>query len=272
MPAIPSIRPLAASFLTAGLGASLLPVAFPAPADAAPGMTRCCASIIKSSFRAPISSTTSPSRVARRDSYRQRPHGQPGLDHARRSSAFRSTASMFTPATAPATASSSAIPIIAAAAPFADIDFYPAAPFPETGFRQHLSVYDGALAIDGDGVRARLVAWTGAGRDRDSRGWRARNGASAHAALRADETSANYRKADRAAYAGGLRRAATRQPRNSSSTAAASRSRRNSAKANFCCKSAVADRDRRARRNGAGILNEIEAGAERSRQRRLTPS
>lgn len=43
---------------------------------------------------------------------------------------------------------------------FADIDFYPAAPFPETGFRQRLSVYDGALAIDGDGLRARLVAWT----------------------------------------------------------------------------------------------------------------
>ncbi len=30
-------------------------------------------------------------------------------------------------------------------------------PFPESGFRQHLSVYDGALTIDGDGVSIRVV-------------------------------------------------------------------------------------------------------------------
>ncbi len=44
-------------------------------------------------------------------------------------------------------------------AAFADIDFHPAAPFPESGFRQRLSVYDGALSMDGSGVRARLAAW-----------------------------------------------------------------------------------------------------------------
>ena len=42
---------------------------------------------------------------------------------------------------------------------FADIDFHPAPPFPEAGFRQRLSVYDGVLSMDGDGVRARLAAW-----------------------------------------------------------------------------------------------------------------
>jgi len=32
-------------------------------------------------------------------------------------------------------------------------------PFPESGFRQHLSVYDGALAIEGDGVSVSAFAW-----------------------------------------------------------------------------------------------------------------
>jgi hypothetical protein len=32
-------------------------------------------------------------------------------------------------------------------------------PFPETGFSQHLSVYDGLLTIKGNGVTARIVAW-----------------------------------------------------------------------------------------------------------------
>lgn len=32
-------------------------------------------------------------------------------------------------------------------------------PFPESGFNQHLSVYDGALAIEGDGVSASAFAW-----------------------------------------------------------------------------------------------------------------
>jgi hypothetical protein len=43
---------------------------------------------------------------------------------------------------------------------FVDIDFGSgAAPFPETGFGQHLFVYDGALRIEGKGVTARLLAW-----------------------------------------------------------------------------------------------------------------
>ena len=37
---------------------------------------------------------------------------------------------------------------------FLDIDFHPASPFPKSGFRQRLSVYDGALAIEG-AARAR---------------------------------------------------------------------------------------------------------------------
>ncbi|HTX36588.1 MAG TPA: DUF5703 domain-containing protein, partial [Bryobacteraceae bacterium] len=45
---------------------------------------------------------------------------------------------------------------------YVDIDFGGAAeaPFPTSGFRQHLSVYDGALAIEGRNVSARVVAWT----------------------------------------------------------------------------------------------------------------
>ena len=52
----------------------------------------------------------------RRHSRRQRPHGQPGLDHAARSSNSRSIAPTSTPTTAPPTASSSATTITAAAA------------------------------------------------------------------------------------------------------------------------------------------------------------
>ncbi len=32
-------------------------------------------------------------------------------------------------------------------------------PFPESGFRQHLSVYDGVVTVEGDGVSARVLAW-----------------------------------------------------------------------------------------------------------------
>ena len=39
---------------------------------------------------------------------------------------------------------------------FLDIEFE-GQPFPESGFRQHLSVYDGALTIDGDGVSIRVA-------------------------------------------------------------------------------------------------------------------
>ena len=44
---------------------------------------------------------------------------------------------------------------------YVDIDFGAAAgePFPESGFRQHLSVYDGSLVIDGRDVRAHVLAW-----------------------------------------------------------------------------------------------------------------
>ncbi len=45
---------------------------------------------------------------------------------------------------------------------FLDIDFHPAQPFPESGFRQRLSVYDGALQIDGAGLGARILAWPAA--------------------------------------------------------------------------------------------------------------
>jgi hypothetical protein len=41
---------------------------------------------------------------------------------------------------------------------YLDIEFG-GQPFPESGFRQHLSVYDGALTIEGDGVSLRIVAW-----------------------------------------------------------------------------------------------------------------
>jgi hypothetical protein len=41
---------------------------------------------------------------------------------------------------------------------FVDIDFG-AEVFPETGFRQHLSIYDGLLTIQGKGVEVRIVAW-----------------------------------------------------------------------------------------------------------------
>src|SRR5580704_15292980 len=44
---------------------------------------------------------------------------------------------------------------------FVDIDFgaNDEAPFPESGFRQSLSVYDGSLRIEGKGLNARLLAW-----------------------------------------------------------------------------------------------------------------
>jgi hypothetical protein len=44
---------------------------------------------------------------------------------------------------------------------FVDIVFENAGedPFPESGFRQHLSVYDGLLTIQGRGVQARVLAW-----------------------------------------------------------------------------------------------------------------
>jgi hypothetical protein len=44
---------------------------------------------------------------------------------------------------------------------FVDIDFGSSgeAPFPEAGFRQHLSVYDGSLVIQGKGVTARVLTW-----------------------------------------------------------------------------------------------------------------
>jgi len=41
----------------------------------------------------------------------------------------------------------------------ASADFGNAEPFPDSGFTQHLSVYDGLLAIDGKGVKARILAW-----------------------------------------------------------------------------------------------------------------
>ncbi len=45
---------------------------------------------------------------------------------------------------------------------YIDLDFAGegAVPFPEAGFEQHLSLYDGTLAIDGDGVSARVFAWS----------------------------------------------------------------------------------------------------------------
>ncbi len=44
---------------------------------------------------------------------------------------------------------------------YVDLDFAGegAVPFPEAGFKQHLSVYDGALAIEGIGVSARVFGW-----------------------------------------------------------------------------------------------------------------
>jgi len=44
---------------------------------------------------------------------------------------------------------------------FVDIAFDAAsgAPFPESGFNQHLSIYDGTLQIEGRGVTARIAAW-----------------------------------------------------------------------------------------------------------------
>src|ERR1700678_3902435 len=45
---------------------------------------------------------------------------------------------------------------------FLDSDFGAgpgAPPFPESGFGQRLSVYDGALRIEGKGIAARLLAW-----------------------------------------------------------------------------------------------------------------
>ncbi len=44
---------------------------------------------------------------------------------------------------------------------YVDIDFggAPEEPFPEAGFRQHLSVYDGRLEIEGRNVSARVLAW-----------------------------------------------------------------------------------------------------------------
>jgi hypothetical protein len=41
---------------------------------------------------------------------------------------------------------------------FVDIEF-PSDVFPESGFRQHLSVYDGLLAVDGAGAAARVLGW-----------------------------------------------------------------------------------------------------------------
>lgn len=41
---------------------------------------------------------------------------------------------------------------------YLDIEFG-GQPFPESGFNQHLSVYDGTLMIEGDGVSLRIVAW-----------------------------------------------------------------------------------------------------------------
>src|SRR5580658_1753228 len=44
---------------------------------------------------------------------------------------------------------------------FVDIDFGSngEAPFPESGFPQHLSVYDGSLRIEAKGLAARVLAW-----------------------------------------------------------------------------------------------------------------
>ena len=44
---------------------------------------------------------------------------------------------------------------------FVDIDLGPFGddPFPSEGFRQHLSIYDGELAIQGAGVQANILAW-----------------------------------------------------------------------------------------------------------------
>jgi Glycosyl hydrolase family 95 catalytic domain/Glycoside hydrolase family 95, C-terminal domain len=44
---------------------------------------------------------------------------------------------------------------------YIDLDFAGegAVPFPEAGFPQHLSVYDGTLAIEGNGVSSRVFAW-----------------------------------------------------------------------------------------------------------------
>jgi hypothetical protein len=41
---------------------------------------------------------------------------------------------------------------------YLDIEFGGQA-FPEPGFKQHLSVYDGALAVEGDGLSLRVLAW-----------------------------------------------------------------------------------------------------------------
>ena len=44
---------------------------------------------------------------------------------------------------------------------YVDLDFASEGevPFPESGFAQHLSVYDGTLAIEGKGIAARIFAW-----------------------------------------------------------------------------------------------------------------
>ncbi len=44
---------------------------------------------------------------------------------------------------------------------FVDVDFASASAdvFPAAGFRQHLSVYDGLLTMNGDGVKTRILAW-----------------------------------------------------------------------------------------------------------------
>jgi hypothetical protein len=42
---------------------------------------------------------------------------------------------------------------------YLDIDFTPDAPFPETGFPQRLSIYDGVLAIEARGLTVRIFVW-----------------------------------------------------------------------------------------------------------------
>jgi len=42
---------------------------------------------------------------------------------------------------------------------YLDIDFGPDAPFPESGFAQRLSIYDGVMTIEAGGVSTRIFAW-----------------------------------------------------------------------------------------------------------------
>ncbi len=243
-------------FLTAGLAASLLPIAVPVPAEAAPGDPLLHVDYQKLVSRADL---TYDKPVPRSEEGIPIGNGRMGTlvwttptqlrFQINRVDVYGSNCasnSFFERHTD-----------YCGGCAFVDIDFHPAAPFPETGFRQHLSVYDGALAVDGFGVRARLVAWPA----QDVIAIRV-DGAPATALLRMlryePRNFSNFEKATSSHTQVVLTRshsAASQLIVNGDRIALTQEFR----EGDFCCKSAVAIAIE-GRANGAQFLNEIEAG------------